>query len=576
MMPPKFEEKRKDRQEPDISLASSKRMKVVHDARSILYTEKIGAHELASAFALASLASMSPTQSNTVETELESRDAEYGDVAIPCSPETRSPVRSTSYSKRVTFSHDTLEKSRQTSRKLSLPSKIKQNGSRPPADFMQRDGIFMRSQYILPPTWMRYQVVAQSGPSSNKISHTYMLPPGDKWICDFCEVAAFDTYEEACIHEETCRHHCSQNSQTSAPLMRKQTYSQCHSAYNVHQPSLTESCVKDANAKQKVQSFFHGSTSLAIADSDSDWLSGLNCFIREHCVEAFSATEDDANKSSKRGRIVPLQVGIRCTFCKHRSHEEKQIAAVSYPASLAGIYESVKRWQKVHMSVCKDIPDNVKEKLDGFGKSQNAWVPTTRQYWIDSARALGMIDSPSMEGIRFAIDPTFGPVQFSTGRDSETSPVKKEERQDFEEVPFRKEAKILTDGDSIVLPEDMSMVPPYVYFLMRQVEATHFTEADRFVARSKGPIGYAGFQCRHCHGHAGLGKYFPVTSKSLSTNSTSQNIHSHLLKCRKVSTFVKEQLVSLKEEKSKAPRLEPGWRRVFFDKIWARLHGDCA
>jgi hypothetical protein len=118
----------------------------------------------------------------------------------------------------------------------------------------------------------------------------------------------------------------------------------------------------------------------------------------------------------------------------------------------------------------------------------------------------------------------------------------------------------------------MEMIPPYVYFLMRQVEPCMFSEADRFVARSKGPVGYPGFQCRHCHGHAGLGKYFPVSSKSLSTNSTSQNIHAHLLKCRKCTKDVKDRLVQLKIEKSRAPRLEPGWRKIFFDQVWARLH----
>ena len=81
-----------------------------------------------------------------------------------------------------------------------------------------------------------------------------------------------------------------------------------------------------------------------------------------------------------------------------------------------------------------------------------------------------------------------------------------------------------------------------------------------------------GFRCRHCRGHAGLGKYFPQTVKSLSTNSTSQNIHAHLLKCRKVPVSVKQELLRLKDEKDKAPRLEPGWRRVFFDMIWDRLH----
>merc|ERR1712238_245422 len=127
-------------------------------------------------------------------------------------------------------------------------------------------------------------------------------------------------------------------------------------------------------------------------------------------------------------------------------------------------------------------------------------------------------------------------------------------------------------GGHIVYPTDMELIPPYVYSLMRQVEPCLFTEADRFVARSKGPVGYPGFQCRHCHGHAGLGRYFPVASKSLSTNSTSQNIHAHLLKCRKCPTEIQEQLVQLKLEKSRAARLEPGWRKVFFDQVWQRLH----
>ena len=127
-------------------------------------------------------------------------------------------------------------------------------------------------------------------------------------------------------------------------------------------------------------------------------------------------------------------------------------------------------------------------------------------------------------------------------------------------------------GAHIVHSEDMEMIPPYVYFLMRQVEPCLFTEADRFVARSKGPVGYPGFQCRHCNGHAGLGKYFPVSSKSLSTNSTSQNIHAHLLKCLKCPEVFKDHLVQLKIEKSRQPRLEPGWRKVFFDKVWSRLH----
>jgi hypothetical protein len=130
------------------------------------------------------------------------------------------------------------------------------------------------------------------------------------------------------------------------------------------------------------------------------------------------------------------------------------------------------------------------------------------------------------------------------------------------------------DGSGyITFPDDQEAVPPYVYYLMRQVEPCKFTEADRFVARSKCAVGYPGFQCRHCHGHAGLGKYFPLNQKCLSTNSTSQNIHAHLLKCRKVPQSVKQRMVDLKEAKSYEPRLMAGWRRAYFDCIWERIHG---
>ena len=149
----------------------------------------------------------------------------------------------------------------------------------------------------------------------------------------------------------------------------------------------------------------------------------------------------------------------------------------------------------------------------------------------------------------------------------EQQPMTDEERQ-------RQEIHLHSLGGYIVYPNDLAMIPSYVHFLMRQVEPCLFTEADRFVARSKGPVGYPGFQCRHCHGHAGLGKYFPVSSKSLSTNSTSQNIHAHMLKCRKCPDTVKDRLVQLKIEKSRAARLEPGWRKIFFDKVWKRLHRE--
>jgi hypothetical protein len=274
------------------------------------------------------------------------------------------------------------------------------------------------------------------------------------------------------------------------------------------------------------------------------------------------------------------------------------------------------------MEACDQIPEHVRDQLSSLANS-NVWVPTTRQYWSDAARALGLVDTN--EGIRFGRDPkavqaegkritkvpsgegpehafSGGPMPMShvprhfssrmghlhhairiasggdigtMGRGLSTSTGTSNSSSNGPLVApnqAQQQQHMASLGGYIVYPQDIEMIPPYVYFLMRQVEPCLFTEADRFVARSKGPVGYPGFQCRHCNGHAGLGKYFPVTSRSLSTNSTSQNIHAHLLKCRKCPDVVKDRLVQLKIEKSRSPRLEPGWRKVFFDKVWARLH----
>lgn len=371
-----------------------------------------------------------------------------------------------------------------------------------------------------------------------------LLHPDNQWICDYCNLAAFGTYDEACVHEETCKH-------KSAPSQRMRSGS-----------------VEDERmGVENEASYFKGSKSLAMQDSDNEWLSELNCFVRNCCVEAYSASNEDVTRTSKRaGRIALDQVGIRCKFCVDCALQDKAIGATSFPTSIEGIYDAVKRWQRVHLEVCESVPQDVRSKLATLANT-NVWVPTTRQYWADSALAIGLVDT--QDGIRFGKSLVKGIIAQSTAR----SPNSDAAPKSMETAGSQATTGTTASGEHVVFPQDREMIPSYVYFLMRQVEPCRFTEADRFVARSKGPVGYPGFQCRHCNGHAGLGKYFPVSSKSLSTNSTSQNIHAHLLKCRKCPEQVKDELVQLKIEKSRSARMEPGWRKVFFDKVWERLHG---
>lgn len=457
--------------------------------------DHIGENELASAFALASLASMSPKRSPAPASPTaysmvpESREEEV-EFHTPGGPDVRSPVRSPNQFKKVTFSNDTRDITRQGARRFSLPPRSRRS---PPRHNM------------MPPVapWLRPRLMDHNHPGG----YAMPMPPPDKWICDYCNVAAFDSYQEACAHEETCRvqyhhHHHRQpphhghwsvmpHSRVAFPRQRAHGEPQRMAP---PAPPMPRSPVPSPSSmgppppvpvSTSSRSWFDGSTSLSIPSTDSEWLSTLNCFIRGECVEAFSATEDDVAKVSKRGRITSQQVGIRCCFCKHRPKDEALSAATSYPVSMAGIYESVKRWQKFHLEVCQDIPPTTRAKLQELASS-NSWVPTTRQYWADSAKALGMVDT--QDGIRFGADPSDVRVrQAFEEKLREASSGKTDAHSKVEEM--HKEGT-LANGESIVYTEDMAMVPPYVFFLMRQVEATHFTESDRFVARSKGPVGY--------------------------------------------------------------------------------------
>jgi hypothetical protein len=500
------------------SMSPSTESRVIISKRQKILDTPIQRNELVSALALASLALHSPkhtlghTVVNTKETD-EDRSPGNASSQRCILPITPSPSVS---KKCVPYDMSPPPPRHQSIRPMAVPNRYRrQQGPQSP--------------YILYPD-MRQSIRWMPPPVASPIPLK-----DDQWICDFCNSASFTSFQAACNHEEIC---------SQKRFFQDETRDEAPDA----------------------PQWRSGSISLAIPSTDSEWLSTTNCYIRQHCVEAFSATEDDVLRTSKRGRIVQNQVGIRCTFCTKRPWMERAPAAVSYPTSVDGIYESVKRWQRVHLLHCHDAPLHHKEAL-GDLQSGTVWIPTTRQYWSDSAKAIGMVDTA--EGIRFSKQP----------RDSTNwTPEESNKEHVCPVIPPPSSDSPASSSDAmsndICLPTDRKMIPPYVFFVLRQVERCQFSESDRFVARSKGPVGFAGFQCKHCIGHAGLGKYFPLSAKSLGTNSTSQNIHAHILKCRKVPVTVKQELLALKEEKGRSPRLIPGWRKTFFELVWKRLHGD--
>ena len=372
-------------------------------------------------------------------------------------------------------------------------------------------------------------------------------PPAteNKWICDYCNIASFSNYEEACAHEVMCQRSFLNTGGPAGPsagllTMGSRSYSM---GASMDQDDMSLSSYSPSMLSSPVPAYHSGgmlplSSPLPVLGHHGSGGGGAG------------SGPYPPPPSSPHGYAGHGPVAMAAAR-RHRLRQAHAAAEQQYQAS---------RMRSRTMSLNSETM---------MGHPPPA-APTSHPYYAPPGRVFEERNRSGVSSLSSKVS-TSAAAATSKGSTKQDRPKPQLPPMTVEER-HKQEAHLQSMAGYLVNPSDVDMIPPYVYSLMRQVEPCLFTEADRFVARSKGPVGYPGFQCRHCNGHAGLGKYFPVSSKSFSTNSTSQNIHAHMLKCRKCPEAVKEQLIQLKIEKSRAARLEPGWRKVFFDKVWHRLH----
>jgi len=310
-----------------------------------------------------------------------------------------------------------------------------------------------------------------------------------------------------------------------------------------------------------LDNWVEGSVSLHTPEED-DVLSPLHCFMRRYCVEAFSATVEDVatpRYGKSHGFKVEIgQVGIRCLHCKDCPPGKRAERAVCYPSSLRNIYHSIETWQRRHSFVCKHITPWVRKSILKLMESSKTRAGGRRQYWEDSARRLGMVDTS--RGVRFSRNPGYlGPIP-SLG--SSLVPG-------ASDAPQHKPEKV-------VRTEDKDLVTDYLFLLMDQMQTCRFTEEDRTGGRSKikdNEVGFPGMECRHCQGRAGFGRYFPSSVAALSLANSDRNVYNHLQKCRRCPEEIKKELVRLQNNQSQGKNRR-GLRKLFFNRIWTRIHGD--
>lgn len=299
---------------------------------------------------------------------------------------------------------------------------------------------------------------------------------------------------------------------------------------------------------------FEGMISIALPE-DKSALSPLRCFLREQ-VCAFSATEKDiALRAPTTFSISVGQVGIGCIHCVKQDAKLRSNRAVCFPFSIGRIYQSVADIQRFHFGECKNMPTDVKEK---FLKLQSASSKgskglATRQYWMASAKKIGLVDTP--QGIRFGRDPS--KPEFSVAS-----------LDILAQVAF----SVTTASKQLVKPEDKACIADFLYVVMEQLQPCRFTEADRNKRRLK-DVGCIGVECKHCAGQVDSRKFFWSSVSAVESNFVS--VHTHMLECKSVPQELKDKLVELKKlRKEQTAALRTGSQKAFFARVWQRLHDD--
>lgn len=244
---------------------------------------------------------------------------------------------------------------------------------------------------------------------------------------------------------------------------------------------------------------------------------------------------------------------------------------------------------RLHFDCCLSMPDDVRKKIERLKLSCSS-RGGRKQYWVDSAKRLGLVDTP--HGIHFTRDPA-GPLPPLTGPSVNSKENRKKKVPRLKKAPAPKPPPVTEveeepdkdlpppppfDARPLVFPEDQLLISDYLYLTLEQMAPCVLSEADRVGCYKTRRVGFPGLACRHCVGQAGCGRYFPASEASLSQTTTSQTIMNHVRNCRRCPVEIRENLEIMKRSRmgpdgKRADKPKHGGRKVFFHRLWCRIQG---
>jgi len=288
-----------------------------------------------------------------------------------------------------------------------------------------------------------------------------------------------------------------------------------------------------------------------------------------------------------------------CKYCSHLPPPYRQ------PQSMWGAPNHVPpppQYMDQHLTMCRSYHHSISSQPMFPGSSQGQ-VPFMAQAFPGAGMGgppqLGGWEGggpPQAQSMSYTAESPASPFPQTprqSGRNSaalSSSPTLKARRPESSDAAVQNAIALLSAADRehpyspgvhndegpLVLDEDQLLLTDYFFHLMKQLRLCRFSEADRKTRggkREKIVIGFGGLQCIHCSEANNTRKFFWSNVDRLA-NSFAE-IPGHVLKCRSCPQQTKDALLQLKQmHPEQMARLPRGSQKVFFRRMWRRLHDD--
>jgi len=292
---------------------------------------------------------------------------------------------------------------------------------------------------------------------------------------------------------------------------------------------------KESDLQMKLSSISPSGISLSLP-SDRRNLNPIHCLIRSKCIELFTASAEVAIRRSKGKGSRPIregQVGLHCIYCAHIPMNRQANQATSFPSSLHKIYESLRNWQRFHLTECKFVPFTIIEEYeklrdpsktrDAAQKSRNQRAKRARLYFATSAKCIGLKNMKGgglcFNGSNLAID---SDNESHQQLDSDMT------RLDCSSRKYEGIIKLMHQSTpGVAKMVDRPLITDFMFVLFSQLRVTKASYSDK--KRPNVYLGYPGLECRHCSNDGKYhGRYFPTEQRSLSGTDLLETMLIHL------------------------------------------------